>query len=181
MRLILAYKDATVEQHDQFLSARDLWIRAAQFFDPGFERSKNLVAKSGSVGVSRFEAGVARLLTLAGFRVAWFGKESAERRPDILAFHEFTSGQKTFLLVECTERNPMNKIDEAASRANELRGWLDDASCRVIPAVFSAAGRKEVDLQAAFEQRVALAGADELTKIWNAVEDGGASNRSYAS
>jgi hypothetical protein len=172
LKLVLAYKETLVEEREHLLSPRDPWLRACQFFDVEFTRSKKLLVSPGSNNINNLELGVARLLALAGLRVAWFGKESAERKRDILAYYESGGGRKTFAVVECTEVDPARKIDRAAASARGLDEWLSDPSCDVIPIVVTAAILKDVDLKAAFQAGVRLAGAEELARAWEAIERG---------
>lgn len=173
LRLALAYKGTVVEEREQLLSPRDPWPRACLFFDPEFARSKELVTTSGKIDAGRLELGVARLLALAGLRVAWFGRSSAEKKPDVLAYCESDEGRKTIALVECTEEDPARKIDKAAAWAEELQAWLNDPSCDVVSLVITAATLKDVDLKAAFQAGVKLAGADELADAWQNIDRGG--------
>lgn len=172
LRLALAYKGRVLEERDQLLSPGNPWLRACQFFDSNFTRSKKLVSTPGKIDANRLELAVARLLAIAGFRVAWFGRAAKERKPDILAYFESDVGRKTIAMVECTEEDPARKVDGMAARGKELAEWLSDPSCRVVPIVVTAAARKDADLNAAFQGGVRLAGADEIEEAWQAIEHG---------
>jgi len=68
LRLALAYKGAVVEEREKFLSPRDSWLRACEFFDRDFTRTRKLSATPGKIDANRLELGVARKRSGGGAR-----------------------------------------------------------------------------------------------------------------
>jgi hypothetical protein len=165
LNLFLAYKEAQADITDLYLSSVNAWTSACEFFDPGLGHSEELMSARIKMTVSALEIGAARVLAIVGFRTVWFGKKANERKPDILAYHELGDGRKKFLLVECTEENPTAKFGVLALEASNLRTFLGDHACEVIPCVYTAIECSEAERENAARHGIALLGPSEVSTI----------------
>lgn len=168
--IVLGFSGEQVETHEHFIGSSDPWLRACRFFDPEFQKSKELLGKSDKPSVSSFELGVLRMFSLLGLRTIWFGKASAERKPDILAFHEQRNGGKTILVIECTEENPAAKFTKLKREAEALEKFLNDSTCQVLPVIVVAGAVSGTESQNAIGHRISLIEVSDLEKFLEKVE-----------
>jgi len=166
LKVVLSYGGTLVELHDHYLSSLDSWARTCEFFDPELNRSKELNDERGKMRVESLEMSALRLLGLIGLRTVWFGKQSTERKPDILACHDYRDGRKALLLVECTEEDPTAKIAKVSHEAESLRHFLRDDASIVIPMIFTSGECSAAESEQAGSQKVAIVGADEVRAIF---------------
>jgi hypothetical protein len=141
-------------------------LRAAidEYFDPGHGKLHNVVLGSERSSAQEFEAGVARLLSLVGVPVIWYGKVPTEGRPDLAGFLEL-DGDKVIILGECTLEKPDTKFSGLSTRAKVLREKFS-GEAQILPVVFTKTVTTGAEKMRGVEHGIALVGSEELKQLF---------------
>jgi hypothetical protein len=151
----------TVEADVDKLSLRTDWqnilLRICEFFDPNQTRLSDFLFNENSLkNVNPFELGVARLFSLAGYTVLWFGKGAKEAMADLVAYMRSPLGTERIIHGECTVEYPAKKFSEFAKRTNDLNEHLGSEAGTILPVVFVRNDATAQDCQAASELGLVL-------------------------
>lgn len=117
----------------------------------------------------RFEAAIARLMSLLGVPLTWFGDWLAvDQRPDLGGLVEI-AGKKIAVLGQCTLLKPEEKFSELHAHADELAAKLG-TEAKVLAVVFTSAPTTQSEAHRAAEHQIALVGPDELRQLLDLVK-----------
>lgn len=144
------------------------------YFDP--ERRKlreglGLELRRGApkLQARQFEAAVARLMSLLGIPLIWYGDWLAEEERSDLGGVSEAIGKKVAILGECTLSKPEAKFSELHKRTDELAAKLG-TEAEVIAAVFTSAPTTQSDTQHAAEHQIALVGREVLGQLFTLLQ-----------
>jgi hypothetical protein len=168
-RIVLFFEDHEVQtlKVNRWPSVGNLRQMVDAYFDPSQERLKKALLDRGSTKSREFELGVARLLTLLGLPVVWYGEGATEARPDLGGYVE----NGPALLVECTLEKPSVKFSGLAERAKELQEQIG-ADADIFAAVFTRAEPVDSEKEQALEYGVVLIGRREIEELLEMLNDG---------
>ena len=140
-------------------------LRIANLFDPGQTRLTRYLFEEATSNANPFELGIARLLSVAGFVVLWFGKASTDALPDLVAYWRSPLGEEHVVLVECTFKDPTRKLSDLANRGKQLLESTGLASDRFLSVLFTRVDVTEPDFDAAAERGVVLCDGRSLRDL----------------
>ena len=144
------------------------------YFDPERHRLREGLGLEFSRAASKlqarqFEAAVARLMSLLGIPLIWYGDWLAEKEhPDLGGMTEVI-GRKVAILGECTVSKPEAKFSELHKRADQLTARLG-TEAEVIAVVFTSAPTTQSDTAHAAEHQIALVGREVLGQLFNLLQ-----------
>jgi hypothetical protein len=166
---VLFFEDHEVQtlEVNRWPSVGNLRQMVDAYFDPSQERLRKALLDRGSTKSREFELGVARLLTLLGLPVVWYGEGATEARPDLGGYVE----NGPALLVECTLEKPSVKFSGLAERAKELQEQIG-AEADIFAAVFTRAEPVDSEKEQALEYGVVLIGRREIEELLEMLNDG---------
>lgn len=151
-------------------------LRAAfdAYFDPGRRKlaeGLGLETRPSApvLQARQFEAAVARLMSLLGAPLIWYGDWlAAEARPDLGGLIE-VEGKKVAILTECTLAKPEQKFSELHKRADDLTKILG-TEAEVMAVVFAPVPTTQSEARRAAEHQIVLVGLDELRRLLNLLQ-----------
>jgi hypothetical protein len=136
-------------------------------FDPGAKLLSEALKERKKSNV--FEQAVVRLLTLGGIPANWYGESRESGKSDLAVFYEEVN-RRIVILGECTLDKPQQKVASLKFRAESLQESLGSAAA-VLPVIFTACDPLEDDYSHAAKAGIALVGRDELTKIFQLIQN----------
>jgi hypothetical protein len=113
------------------------------------------------------ELGVARLFTLLGLPVVWYGEGATEAKPDLGGYVE----NGPVLLVECTLEKPSVKFSGLAERAKELQEKIG-LEADIFAAVCTRAESVDSEKEQALEYGVVLISRSEIEELLKMLDAG---------
>jgi hypothetical protein len=139
------------------------------YFDPGRRKLlEGLGLETGRGGpklqARQFEAAVARLMSLLGIPLIWYGDWLAEQGRSDLGGVTGAAGKKVAILAEGTLSKPEEKFSELHKRADEVAARLG-TEAEVMAVVFTSAPTTQSEVQRAAEHQIVLVGPDELRRF----------------
>ncbi len=168
-RIVLLFEGHEVQtlQVDRWPTVGNLRQMVDAYFDPSQERLTKALLDRGSTKSREFELGVARLLTLLGLPVVWYGEGASEAKPDLGGYLE----NGPVLLVECTLEKPSVKFSGLAERAKELEEKIG-TEADIFAAVFTRAEPVDSEKEQALEYGVVLVGRPEIKELLEMLNTG---------
>ena len=149
----------------------NILLRIGEFFDSNQEKLAGLLFNENNLkNVNPFELGVARLLSLAGYTVLWFGKGTKEALPDLVACIREPLGTERIIYGECTLKNPTEKFSDLAKRSGDLREVLGVEDETILPVVFVRNNTSDQDRRAAIDHGLALCDGNDLRQLQKMVK-----------
>jgi hypothetical protein len=166
----LFFRDAEIDSIDVNRWPGGANLRAAldDHLDPGHAHLRSVVLAADKLDATGFETGVARLLSLVGVPVVWYGKVPGKALPDLAGCVE-APRVKVIVLGECTLEKPEAKFSGLAARAKELQDKFA-GEAEVLPVVFTRTMTTPSEKQHAVEHGLALAGHEELKQLLKLLE-----------
>lgn len=167
-RLLIIDEDA--DKLTQGVSCESILLQVCEFFDQGQTHlSEFLYTENNLRNANAFELGVARLLSLGGYTVLWFGKAVKEALPDLVAYARTPRGAEYLIYIECTLKNPGEKFSDFARRAAELRSYLGPQGKGLLPVVFVRNQVTDQDRRAAFGMGLGLSDGEDIRELQEAI------------
>lgn len=168
-RLLALDEDA--DELTQRVGCDNVLLRVCEFLDQGQTHLSDLLyTESNLKNANAFELGVARLLGLAGYTVLWFGKAAKEALPDLVAYAKTARGAEFLIYIECTLKNPNEKLSDLSSRATELRSFLGPRGKDLLAVVFVRNQVTEQDRQTAFGMGLRLCAGDDIRELQQVIK-----------
>jgi hypothetical protein len=164
-KIVLFFREQEVDsiEVNRWPDSADLRVAVDTFFDPKHERLRELLVGEKSKDSVLFELAIVRLLNLLGVPMVWYGKGSADARPDIGGLHVDEKNRVIFV-GECTRERPAEKFSGLAERARELRASYA-GEAEVLAVVFTRAATTATETQQASEYGISLVGRAELEAL----------------
>lgn len=165
----------TMEWDSDEISVRVGWenilLRIGEFFDPNQEKLADLLFNRNDLkNANPFELGVARLLSLSGYTVLWFGKATKQALPDLVAYVREPLGAERIIYGECTLKNPIEKFSDLAKRSDDLRKFLGVEDETILPVVFVRNNASDQDRRAAIDHGLVLCDGNDLRQLQEMVK-----------
>src|SRR2546426_66724 len=145
-------------------------LRIGNCFDPKYKRLDDFLFKENNSGANAFELGVARLLSLAGFVVLWFGKASKDALPDLVAYWRSPRGEEVVILGECAIQESARKQPGLAERGKRLISEARLNGAKFVPVLFTRTAVAESELSDAIQLGIAVCDGDKLRRLLGKID-----------